>query len=87
MFVMTFLAMLILFSSPFTSCIDNSNRANILPPDVQYMADTMFSKRRRAIKSEMDSLCVKRTSNLIEIAVDSIVTLEKERINKIIGNE
>jgi len=68
-----------------TSCTPSGNKANILPPDIQYTADTMFSHRRNKIIKEMDSLCAARDSLMIQIKVDSIVALEQERIKAIKG--
>ena len=69
------------------ACSSNSNRANVLPPDVQYMADTMLSHRRRAIYGEMDSIYQERFDKLVQYKVDSLVALEKERIQNIIGDD
>ena len=70
-----------------SSCSSNPNKANILPPDVQYMADTMFSRRRRSIELEMDSICQEMMPFLVEQARDSLVAIEQEHIKSIIGDE
>ncbi len=67
-----------------SSCGDNSNVANLLPPDVQYMADTMFSHRRKALIEEFDSLCASKADDIVRMKVDSLVKLEKARINAMI---
>ena len=74
-------------TSLLLACDASSNRANILPADVQYMADTMFSHRRRAIIDEMDSLCLIQSPELIIEKRDSLVRLERDRINQILGRE
>ena len=70
-----------------SSCSSNPNKANILPPDVQYMADTMFSHRRRSIELEMESICQEMMPFLVEQARDSLVAIEQEHIKSIIGDE
>ncbi len=87
-FLICALALLIItISVTFTACDGNANRANILPPEVQYMADTMFSHKRRALINEMDSICSQELEVLIANARDSIVALEEIHIKKITGNE
>ncbi len=58
---------------------------NILPPDIQYSADTMFARNRRVMKKELDSLCILRRDGLIKIKVDSLVILEQKSIKNITG--
>lgn len=78
---------LIIWSMLYCSCGPDANKANILPPDVQYMADTMFSHRRRYIIAEMDSICQRELASLIAAARDSLVELERIHIQNIIGDE
>jgi|GEM_PF-2704830 len=78
---------MLLMSAGAMSCGDGGNKANILPPDIQYMADTMFSHRKRAITKEMDSICIANSSMLIESAIDSFVRLEQLRIKEIRGDD
>lgn len=68
-------------------CSSQGTKANVLPPNVQYMADTMLSKKRRALISEMDSLCEMRFAELVQRKVDSLVRIERTQIENIIGNE
>jgi len=67
------------------SCTDTSNKANILPPDIQYSADTMFARKRVKIMKHMDSICTTRDSLVIQSMVDSLVALERQRIRAITG--
>lgn len=67
------------------SCIGADNKANILPPEIQYTADTMFNNRRNRIIEEVNDLCTQRDSIVIKAMVDSLVALETEGINSIIG--
>jgi len=76
-----------LISVSISSCGGDSNRANILPPDIQYAADTMFGHRRRVIQLELDSLCMIRKDSLISAKVDSIISKERQSIKNIIGTE
>ncbi len=69
------------------ACSQPTNRANILPAEVQYMADTMFSHRRNRIIKEMDTLCMQNSPAMIERARDSLVLLEKARIEKILNRD
>jgi len=67
------------------SCTDTSNKANILPPDIQYSADTMFAHKRNKITKHMDSICASRDSLVIQSMVDSLVDVEQQRIRAITG--
>lgn len=69
------------------SCGGNNNVANILPPEIQYCADTMFARQRRIMKKDLDSLCVSTRESLIKRKVDSLLILEKESIKNITGRE
>lgn len=80
---LTIVAMcIVLFSS---SCAGSDNKANILPPEIQYAADTMFNHRRNKIIEEVNDLCAENDSIVIRAMVDSLVALETEGINAIIG--
>ena len=68
-------------------CSSQGTKANVLPPNVQYMADTMLSKKRRALIAEMDSLCELKFAELVQRKVDSLVRIERTQIENIIGNE
>lgn len=67
------------------SCVDTSNKANILPADIQYSADTMFAHKRNRIIKRMDSICAARDSLVTQAMVDSLVTLERKKIKAITG--
>ena len=77
----------IIFCILMLSCDNQSNKANILPPEVQLMSDTMFANRRRAIIQEMDSICEVQTPEIIRITRDSLVQLEQDRIQEILRRE
>ena len=66
-------------------CSGGDHIANILPPDIQYSADTMFAADRREIMEKMDTLCLGHTDSLVRVYTDSLVTLELERIQSIRG--
>lgn len=76
-----------LFIGTLSSCEESSNKANILAPEVQNMADTMFARKRRMSKKILDSLCIIESPKLMIEVRDSIVRVEREQIEKIIGNE
>lgn len=67
------------------SCGDNNNVANILPPEIQYRADTMFARRKRVLKKELDSICVAHKDSLVKVKADSLIILERKSINNITG--
>jgi len=73
------LLLTLLFLGGASSCGDNANKANILPPDIQYTADTMFSHRRKMIVDLQDSICAVRHDSLVQVKVDSFIQLEHER--------
>ena len=76
-----------LWTVSLTSCGGNSNVANILPPDIQYSADTMFARNRRIKKKELDSLCILTRDSLIKVKVDSLVILEQKSIKNITDSD
>ena len=67
------------------SCTDTSNKANILPADIQYSADTMFAHKRNRLIKHMDSICASRDSIVLQTMIDSLVSVEKQRIRAITG--
>lgn len=76
-----------LFIGLTSSCGGSGNKTNLLHPDVQYMADTMFSKRKRSLTKKLDTLCMMKSEKLIAHLVDSLVAIEEESIKKISGRE
>ena len=76
-----------IFLGTTSACGESSNKANILAPEVQNMADTMFARKRRMRKKILDSLCIIESPKLLIEVRDSIVQVEREQIKKIIGNE
>lgn len=73
----------ILGSVSLGSCGGNNNVANILPPDIQYSADTMFARKRRTLKKELDSICMQERDVLVKMKVDSLIILERKSIKNI----
>ncbi len=78
---------LILMFSFLHACSSDSNKANLLNPEVKFRSDTMFAKYRRYIIREQDSLCLLKTDELIRISTDSILAINRRQIDKIIGRE
>lgn len=78
---------LVLFVGTTSGCGGSGNETNLLHPDVQYMADTMFSKRKRNLIKKQDTLCMLKAEGLIAHLVDSLVALEEESIKQISGRE
>ena len=52
----------------------------MLSPEVKYMSDTMFAKRKAGIIEELDSLCLIENPKLKQKAIDSLLIIEKKRI-------
>jgi len=79
--------MLILFITllVISSCDNTENKANILPPDIQYTADTMFAHKRNQIIDEIDSICAVGFDEMVAMKVDSFLALEEERREAILG--
>jgi hypothetical protein len=72
----------ILLFSMLLSCEAPPNRNN-LNPMVRYMADTMFSHRRSEIDIRMDSICLQHLDSLRALAIDSLLLIERKRINEL----
>jgi len=68
-----------------SACGPDSNKANLLDPQVKYRADTMFIHHRRQILDDMDSLCVLRQEELINQSVDSLLIRNKKQIDAILN--
>ena len=63
----------------WSSCGDSSGK-QVLSPEVKYMSDTMFAKRKAALIEELDSLCLQESPKLKQKAIDSLLIIEKKRI-------
>ena len=72
----------LVLSSLSLACQSTPNRDK-LNPKVNYMADTMFAHRRREIDIRMDSLCQLRMELYVQEAIDSLMTLELNRIDQL----
>lgn len=66
----------------FSSCGDTKSRQS-LSPEVKYMSDTMYNKRKRMLDDELDSLCLERIPALKQRAIDSLLIIEQERIREL----
>ncbi|MFT4566313.1 MAG: hypothetical protein ACI9FN_001268 [Saprospiraceae bacterium] len=76
---------LLISVSIFTSCGPDSNKANLMDPQVKYRSDTMYSHHRMSIVNEMDSLCILREDELISQSIDSIIQRRKKQIDAILN--
>ena len=53
---------------------------NSLTPEVRYMADTIFARKKIKLEKEMDSICLAQKDQFIAHAVDSLVKINEQRI-------
>lgn len=68
-----------------SSCGSDSNKANLLDPNVKYRSDTMFAHKRMAIIKELDSLCLLKEDEYIAEAVDSLLPIAQKQIDAILN--
>lgn len=67
------------------ACGQQTNRANLLDPQVKYRSDTMFAHRRLVLIAEQDSLCLLREGQILQSSIDSILTLNQSQIDAILN--
>ena len=70
-----------------SSCVDNTNKANLLDPAIKYQADTMFSHRHKVMSDALDSICFNMQDSLVRVYTDSLVKDQQEQINAILGRK
>ena len=76
------IAAIIILLFIWASCESPANK-DILNPEVRYVADTMFSRRKSKITAKLDSLCLIKTQKYYESARDSLIELEFRRIEEL----
>ncbi len=76
------IAAMIGLSFTLCSCGGTTSRQS-LSPEVKYMSDTMYNKRKNMLEDELDSLCLERIPLLRQKAIDSLIIIEKERIREL----
>ena len=75
-------AAIIVLGLAFCSCSDTRSTQS-LSPEVKYMSDTMYNRRKSIIEDELDSLCLERIPLLKQKAIDSLLIIEQERIREL----
>lgn len=68
------------FCGILTSGCDFTDSRQTLSPEVKYMSDTMFAKRKAMINTKVDSICAINFADIRAKAIDSLLQFEKERI-------
>ena len=63
----------------FTSGCEPSS-INSLTPEVRFMSDTIFARKKNIIEKQMDSICIAQKEEFLVMAVDSLVKINEERI-------
>ena len=64
---------------------DLPSKRTKLSPEIRYMADTMFAKRRNQMIDEMESICKIRKEEFVSQFIDSLLLVEQSRIEELIG--
>lgn len=75
-----FIFILVLIGS--ISC-QRGQKLDVLIPEIQYMADTMFANRSLSIIANIDSLCAISKEKELWKAVDSLLLIEAKRIEEL----
>lgn len=68
----------------FTSCVPESE--TLTPPERQ-IVDTLYSYEVKDLRLLLDSTCTAQKDSLIKVAVDSIMKLRMEEMQKILNRE
>lgn len=80
-----FAAFMTLILTLMISCDTKGNKANLLNPDVKYRSDTMYARRRSAITTSLDSLCLERQDKFIAESVDSLMKVSQKQNDQILN--
>jgi hypothetical protein len=72
----------IIYIATISACTPDPNQL-ILSPEVRYMSDTMFLNRRKLLDQELDSICLIQKEALVQAAVDSLLIIEKRKIEEL----